>query len=184
MPWLYWTLKPKHREWAEAWQAEVQSHFMAMETVIFEGDCFIAPDAQLFAEPGRPIIIGNKSFIGSQAVLHGPITIGENVGVNHHVAMEGGRESIRIGNHCRIAAYCHLYAFNHGMASTPLIREQPVNSQGITLGQDVWLGTHVGITDGVNIGDGCVIGMQSVVTRSIPAGKVAAGNPARIIRDR
>ena len=33
MPWLYWTLKPKHREWAEAWQAEYQAYLMEMETV-------------------------------------------------------------------------------------------------------------------------------------------------------
>ena len=31
MPWLYWSLKPKHRAWAEAWQQEYQAYLMAME---------------------------------------------------------------------------------------------------------------------------------------------------------
>ena len=33
MPWLYWTLKPKHRAWAEEWQKEYQAYLMDMETV-------------------------------------------------------------------------------------------------------------------------------------------------------
>ena len=33
MPWLYWSLKPKNRVWAEAWQQEYQAYLMEMETV-------------------------------------------------------------------------------------------------------------------------------------------------------
>ena len=33
MPWLYWSLKPKHREWAVQWQQEYQAYLMDMETV-------------------------------------------------------------------------------------------------------------------------------------------------------
>ncbi|MGM7371234.1 acyltransferase, partial [Acinetobacter baumannii] len=34
MPWLYWTLKPKHRVWAEEWQKEYQAYLMDMETAV------------------------------------------------------------------------------------------------------------------------------------------------------
>lgn len=184
MPWLYWRLKPSQREWAESWQAEVQHYLQSMETVIIHGDCFIAPEAKIFAERGRPVIIHSGSFIGADAVLHGPITIGENVGINHHVTMEGGSKGITIGDNCRIAAYCHLYAFNHGMAADALISEQSVSSKGITLEEDVWLGAHVGVVDGVTIGAGSIVGMQSVVTKNIAASIKSAGNPAKKIGER
>ncbi len=184
MPWLYWRLKPKQREWAQAWQAEVQAYLQEMETVIIHGDCFIAPEAKLFAERGRPIVINHGSFIAADAVLHGPITIGCNVGINHHVAMEGGSQGITIGNNCRIAAYCHFYAFNHGMAADTLISSQPVSSKGIIIEDDVWLGAHAGIVDGVRVGEGSVVGMQSVVTKAVPPGSKIAGNPAILIGKR
>lgn len=155
---------------------------MSMETIEIEGDCFISPQANIFAEPGRAILIKSGSFIGANAVLHGPITIGENVGINHHVTMEGGKLGIKIGNDCRIAAYTHIYAFNHSFASEQLIDKQPITSKGIQIGNDVWLGAHCGITDGVNIGNGAVVGMQSVVTKNIAANTVVAGNPATFIK--
>ncbi len=43
MPWLYWTLKPKHRAWAEEWQKEYQAYLMDMETVEIGENCFISP---------------------------------------------------------------------------------------------------------------------------------------------
>ena len=46
----------------------------------------------------------------------------------------------------------------------------------------MWLGVNVVVTSGVTIGDRTVIGAGSVVTRDIPAGVFAAGNPCRVIR--
>jgi acetyltransferase-like isoleucine patch superfamily enzyme len=181
MPWLYARLKPAHRAWAEEWQAEIQAHLQAMETIHIGRDCFIAPQARLFAEPGRPIVIGDGSFIAADAVLHGPITLGRQVSINHHATLDGGRKGIEIGDHSRLAAYCSLYAFNHGMDPDLLIAEQPVTSKGIRLGRDVWLGAHVGVVDGVELGDKVVVGMGSLVTRSVEAGLIVAGNPARPI---
>ncbi|GGR67705.1 acetyltransferase-like isoleucine patch superfamily enzyme [Nocardioides luteus] len=48
---------------------------------------------------------------------------------------------------------------------------------------DVWLGTSVTVAAGVRIGADTVIGAGSVVLSDIPAGVVAAGRPARVIRD-
>lgn len=52
----------------------------------------------------------------------------------------------------------------------------------ITIGKDCWIGAGAIILGGVTIGDGTTIGAGSVVTRDIPAGVVAAGNPCRVIR--
>lgn len=184
MPWLYYSLKPRHREWAEAWQREYQDYLQQVENIQIGRNCFISPLAHLFAEPGRPIIIGDHSFVAAECVLHGPIQIGNEVALNHHCTLDGGRAGIRIADRARLAAYVHLYAFNHGMSPDRPIYQQPVTSLGIDIGQDVWIGAHTGIVDGVQIGHGAVIGMNSQVTRPVAEWSMVAGNPARVIGDR
>jgi maltose O-acetyltransferase len=51
----------------------------------------------------------------------------------------------------------------------------------IVIGSRVFLGDSVTVLGNVRIGDDCIIGSGSVVTKDIPAGSVAAGNPARVI---
>jgi acetyltransferase-like isoleucine patch superfamily enzyme len=184
MPWLYANLKPIHREWAEAWQEEWQAYLCQMETIVIGKNCFIVPEARLFAEPGRPIILGDNTFIAADCILHGPITLGRDVSINHHVTLDGGRSGIRIGDDTRIAAYVCAYAFNHGMNANEPIRDQPVTSKGIDIGRDVWIGANAGIVDGVTIGDGAVIGMGSLVTKTVAPYTKVAGNPAKLIGKR
>ena len=52
----------------------------------------------------------------------------------------------------------------------------------ITIGDDVWIGANATICGGVKIGSGTVIGAGSVVTRNIPEGVIAVGNPCRVLR--
>ncbi len=184
MPWLYDRLKPAQREWALPWQAEIQAELAALETLEIGSNVFIAPQARLFAEPGRTIRIGDGVRIAADCVLHGPITLGAHVSVNHHVTMDGGRAGIEIGAHTRIAAYATLYAFDHGMDAQRPVREQAVTSHGIRIGADVWIGAQAGIVDGVRIADGAVVGMHAQVTRDVPAYTKVAGNPARPIGTR
>lgn len=184
MPWLYWRLKPKHREWAEQWQREYQAYLMDMETVEIGQNCFISPQAHIFAERGRKITIGDNTFIAADCTLHGPLTIGNEVAINHHCILDGGRAGITLGDQARLAAYCHLYAFDHGMDLAEPIYQQAVRSQGILVGRDVWLGAHVGIKDGVNIADQAIVGMNSMVTKSVAERQIVAGNPAKLIRYR
>ncbi len=184
MPWLYWSLKLKNRVWAEEWQKEYQAYLMSMETVEIGENCFISPSAHIFAEPGRKITIGDNSFIAADCTLHGPLEIGNEVAINHHCILDGGRAGIKLHNQVRIAAYCHLYAFDHGMDLAEPIYQQPVSSKGIEIEKDVWLGAHVGIKDGVKIGAHAVVGMNSMVTKDVLEREVMVGNPAKMIRYR
>ncbi len=181
MPWLYYRLKPRHREWAQDWQRTIQQQLQLLETIEIGADCFIAPEANLFAEPGRNIQLGNHCQVAANAFLHGPISLADGCSVNQAAILDGGSAGIRIGPNTRIAANTCIFAFNHGMAPERLIQEQAVTSSGVTIGADVWIGANASIVDGVRIGDKAVIGMGSVVTRDVPAGAKVGGNPARII---
>ena len=185
MPWLYFTLKPRHRVWAEAWQREVQARLLELETVEIAEGCFISPEARLFAEPGRPIrLLGPGVSIAAHAFVHGPVVLEAGVSINARVSLDGGAAGIHIGEGSRIATGATLYAFDHGLAPDRPVRSQPVTSRGIVLGKDVWVGANAGITDGVRIGDHAVVGMGAVVTRDVPAWAIVAGAPARVIGDR
>jgi acetyltransferase-like isoleucine patch superfamily enzyme len=181
MPWLYFRLKPKDRAWARAWQRAVHAEKAALEQLHLDPDCFIAPDAALFAEPHRDIWIGPGSHVAAGAFLHGPLRIGAHVGINHGVSLDGGAGGIEVGEGTRIAAGARIYAWDHGTAPERAVRDQPVRSRGIQIGADCWIGANAGVTDGVQLGDGCVVGMGAVVTRDVPAGAVVGGAPARII---
>lgn len=184
MPWLYFALKPRHRAWAEAWQAEVQARLQAQETVRLGAGCFIAPEAALFGEPGRGIVIGDRCAVAAQAFLHGPLTLGDDVSINAGARLDGGRKGITVGHGTRIASGAALYAFDHGIRPDRPVKDQPVRSRGIRVGADVWIGANAGLTDGVTVGDHAVVAMGAVVTRDVPDWAIVAGVPAVVVGDR
>lgn len=184
MPWLFDSLKPHQRVWAESWQNEVQNNFARLETIQFADNCFIAPNAHVFAEPGRLVRVSSGARIAAEVFIHGPVEIGENVSINARATIDGGSQGVKIGKNTRIATGVTIFAFNHGMHPDRLVRLQPVQSRGIRIGQDVWLGANVNVVDGVTIGDHVVVGMGSVVTKDVPDWAIVAGNPARVIGDR
>ena len=104
MPWLYFSLKPKHRAWVEAWQQEVQQDFRDLETIEIAEGCFVAPEAKLFAEPGRTIRIGPRCSIAADVFAHGPLVLEAEVSLNARVTLDGGSGGIHIGAGTRIAS--------------------------------------------------------------------------------
>lgn len=181
MPWLYWSLKPRHLIWAKPWQQALQERVVKLETVTISGQVFVAEDAELFAEPGRTIAMEEGSSIASRCFVHGPVKLGKGTSLNPGCHLDGGRKGIEIGDHSRIGAHTSIYAFNHGLHAERLVKEQRVSSRGVTIGKDVWVGARVCIVDGVKIGDHAVIGMGAVVTRDVDPCTIVAGNPARPI---
>jgi acetyltransferase-like isoleucine patch superfamily enzyme len=184
MPWLYFAEPKPHLMWTRSWQAKVQARLMQLEAVRIAPNCFIAPEAQLIAEPQRPIVLGTGTSVAAHVYLHGPLELGEHVSLNPYVWIEGGRAGVFIGHGSRVAAHVRMIAFDHGMSPQVPIREQPVRSRGIHIGDDVWIGAGAGITDGVRIGSHAVVGMGSIVTQDVPEWAVVAGVPARMIGDR
>jgi acetyltransferase-like isoleucine patch superfamily enzyme len=60
----------------------------------------------------------------------------------------------------------------------------PASKGPTVIGNDVWVGFGATILSGVRVGDGAVIGARAVVARDVPPYGVAAGNPARVVRQR
>lgn len=125
---------------------------------------------------------------GSQITIEPPfycdygdnIVIGENFYANHGLVILDGA-SVTIGDNVFIAPNVGIHTAGHPLDSRR--RNQGLEyAKPITIGHNVWIGASVTLVPGVTIGDNTVIGAGSVVTRDIPAGVVAAGNPCRILR--
>ena len=170
---------------------------------------FVAPGARI---SHRGLRCGRNVFVGDGVVVYadtegGAVTLGDRVYLNEGVRIvtaHGGsvslgddvhvqpgcyfmafHGSIRVGRHAQIAPNCAFYPYEHGADPGRPIHEQPLRSKGdIEIGEDAWLGYGVVVLAGVSIGAGTVVGAGSVVTKSLPAGVVAAGAPARPVRER
>jgi maltose O-acetyltransferase len=88
---------------------------------------------------------------------------------------------VRIGDYTLFGPAVQIYTATHPMNAE--LRRKQEFSKPIEIGSDVWVGGGAIICPGVRIGSRSVIGGGSVVTRDIPEGVFAAGNPCRVIRE-
>jgi len=114
----------------------------------------------------------------------GRITIGKGVFLNQ-IVMVAALESVTIGDHCGVANGCMITDADHRFVdpTRPFLHQGFTSKGATTLGHNVWLGANSVVTGGVTIGERSVIGAGSVVTSDIPAGVIAAGSPARVLRE-
>jgi acetyltransferase-like isoleucine patch superfamily enzyme len=112
------------------------------------------------------------------------VTIGEGCFLNLGV-MVACVERVEIGDHCMFANGCFVSDGSHRFDDpTRPVTWQGFETKGPTrIGDNVWCGVNVVITSGVTVGERCVIGANSVVTKDLPPYSIAAGAPARVIRD-
>jgi acetyltransferase-like isoleucine patch superfamily enzyme len=123
------------------------------------------PGVWITAPGSARIRIGGGSFL--------------NLGV-----MVAAHELVEIGEHCMFANGCFVTDGSHRFDDP----DRPVPWQGFTtkgptrIGDNVWCGANVVITSGVTVGERCVIGANSVVTEDLPPFSIAAGAPAKVLR--
>lgn len=108
------------------------------------------------------VIIGDRTRIGISNVLIGPVRIGNDVILAQNVVLSG---------------------LNHEYQNIEIPpSKQNVTTSEIVLEDGCWVGANAVIVPGVKIGKHSVVAAGSVVTKSVPDYSVAAGNPARIIK--
>lgn len=148
-----------------------------------------------------------KNVITRPNILVGDYTYYDDIGgaerfeehVTHHYEFLG--DKLIIGKFCAIARGIEfiMNGANHRMCSvttypfnimgggwekaTPTLEELPFKGDTV-VGNDVWIGQNVTVMPGIHIGDGAIIAANSVVTREVPAYRIAGGNPIQIIRKR
>ncbi len=118
------------------------------------------------------------------------LRFGDNVELNDYVHI-AAVEKVIIGNNVLIASKVFITDHGHGSYSgenqsdpevPPTRLQRPVVSKPVVIEDNVWLGEYVTVLPGVTIGRGAVVGAMSVVTKDIPAGAMAVGSPARVIK--
>ena len=73
-----------------------------------------------------------------------------------------------------------IYDHNHNFRDfNKPISKQGFSTKPILIGNNVWVGGKVFIKSGITIGDNVIIGANSVVTKDVPSGMIAYGNPAK-----
>jgi acetyltransferase-like isoleucine patch superfamily enzyme len=111
----------------------------------------------------------------------GVLDIGEGTFINYGCSLAASSR-VEIGPECQIGTYC-IVMDNDFHRLEPERRLERPESKPIVLGANVWLAARVIVTAGVTIGEGSVVGAGSVVTQDVPPRTLAAGVPARVIRE-
>ena len=110
--------------------------------------------------------------------ISGKLTIGNNVSFNKDCTVVS-RLAITIGDNCQFGETVSIYDHNHNLYDFNLpISKQGFSSKAIEIGSNVLFGCKVFIKSGVKIGNNVIIGANSVVTKDVPSGMIAYGNPA------
>lgn len=112
------------------------------------------------------------------------IELGDGVGFNYGCYVNGFG-GLTVGDEAMFGPYAMVHTANHRYDD----RSRPVTEQGwraqpVTIGPRVWIGMGACILPGVTIGEGAIVGAGAVVTRDVEPYAVAAGSPARTIKER
>lgn len=134
--------------------------------------------------------IGAGSQIGHGALIRERNVLGEGVSVGSGALLEPGN---RVGDRTRIHSGCFLASVTLGDDvfcgpgvtftddSHPPCPNYPECCQGVVVEDRAALGARSVLLPGIRVGQGALVGAGSVVTRSVEAGVVVAGNPARVM---
>ena len=133
---------------------------------------------EMFAEIGENCYI-EPPFHANFGGHH--CNFGKNVYANYNLTAVDDTH-IYVGDNTMIAPNVILASAAHPLDPEERRKGYQYN-QPVHIGKNCWLGAGVIVVPGVSIGDDTVIGAGSVVTKDIPSGVVAVGNPCRVIKE-
>lgn len=133
----------------------------------------------LFKSAGRDINIEHGAYFGKGNEL----SIGNRSGIGLNARIQG---PVSIGDHVMMGPEVHIYTRNHDFSrrDIPMIDQGDTISEPVIIGDDVWIGARSIILPGVTVGNGAIIAAGSVVTKSVAPYTIVGGNPAKLIKER
>jgi maltose O-acetyltransferase len=142
------------------------------------------------AAPERQTILQQLlGKIGLNSIIEPPFycSYGQNIYISDHVFLNIlctilDCNEVHIGQYVMIGPFVQIYTAAHHLQAETRIQGWEV-AKPITIEDNVWIGGSAILLPGVRIGRNAVVGAGAVVTRSVPANTVVAGNPARVIRE-
>ena len=142
------------------------------------------------AAPERQTILQQLlGHIGQNSYIEPPFycSYGQNIYIGDHVFLNVmctilDCNEVHIGQHVMIGPSVQIYTAAHQLQAEARIQGWEV-AKPIVIEDNVWIGGGAILLPGVRIGRNAVVGAGAVVTRSVPANTVVAGNPARVIRE-
>ncbi|OLR91647.1 acyltransferase [Actinokineospora bangkokensis] len=156
--------------------------------VVLRGMVFLGKDVEVHARPGfGRLEIGRWVHIGDGNAIRcheGSLRIGDKVVFGRQNVVNCYLD-IELGEAALVADWVYICDFDH--VTTDI--HQPIKDQGIVkspvrIGPDTWICTKVTVTKGTRVGRGCVLGAHAVVRGDIPDYAIAAGAPAKVVRNR
>ena len=136
------------------------------------------------------IILENEIFVGRNSILSckgGDIILRERVNIGFNCEVYSSSK-VEIGADTLLAAYTYIVgggSYNLDRKDIPISKQPDFEGKGgIFIEQGTWIGAHCVILDGVRVGTGSVIAAGAVVNKEIPPMSIAAGIPAKIIKER
>jgi acetyltransferase-like isoleucine patch superfamily enzyme len=156
--------------------------------VITRGFVFMDRGVELYARRGYGrLILGRWIHLGVNTALRcheGTLSLGDKSVLARDVSINCYLD-VEIGDSALVADSVYVCDFDHKFADLEMpIKDQGIAKSRVRIDRNVWLGTKVTVARGVRIGEGAVVGANAVVTHDLPAYCVAAGIPARVIKDR
>ena len=137
----------------------------------------------------RALLRATGVCVGKNTKIVGPITmgvcgdlsIGENCWIGKNLCVYGN-DRVCIGDNCDLAPNISFATGTHEMGDHQR-RAGKGYCKPIAVGSGCWIGINTTILCDVTIGDGAVIGAGAVVNKSVPADVMAAGVPAKIVKN-
>ncbi|WP_307581696.1 CatB-related O-acetyltransferase [Paeniglutamicibacter psychrophenolicus] len=138
------------------------------------------------------VTYGANFRVGRGVVVSSPhgLRIGHDVSIGPHSVVQVSGE---IGDYVIIGMGVQIVGKNDHASneigtpmshSTRVSERQSEPSDLVKFGRDVWIGASSVVLSGVEIGDGAIVAAGAVVSKSVPAFAIVAGNPARVVRYR
>ncbi|MBO9200144.1 acyltransferase [Niastella sp. MAH-29] len=142
-------------------------------------------DCNIIFESGTgEVIIGNRVFIGASTIIcRSKVEFGNNIFVAWNTCFYDHDSHSLDYRHRQQDITQQLTDFRNGESFIKNKNWEVVNSAPIKICDNAWIGMNALILKGVTVGEGAIVAAGSVVTKSVPAWTVVAGNPAKVVKN-